>query len=80
MLFENSPITRYRKGNENSVELAGVELAVEKTKWFNPVQFLFLMRVIVDFFSRSLSSQGIVELAGVELSGKIVLIFNTPCI
>ena len=48
------PLTRHRKGNENPVELAGVELAREKAKLFNPVQFLskdvFLKRV-----SRSLN-------------------------
>ena len=53
-MYSLPPLTRQRKGNEYPVELAGVELAREKAKLFNSVQFLskdvFLKRV-----SRSLN-------------------------
>ena len=48
LYYSLPPLTRHRKGNENSVELAGVELAGEKANLFNPAQFLsqdvFLIR------------------------------------
>ena len=38
-MYSLPPLTRHRKGNEIPVELAGVELAGVKFKWFNIGKF-----------------------------------------